>query len=82
MGKQPLYPHMPKDKQSEAVKIERHYGMIVAIGGINTKSPNLPDWDISYVVFPPGRMHEYRDALMRAHIKLVKVTATRIYFEQ
>ena len=29
------------------VEIERYYGIIVTVGGINTKSPNLPDWNIS-----------------------------------
>jgi len=65
-----------------AIEIERYHGMIVAIGGINTKTPMLPDWDISYVEFPPGQMHEYRDAMVRAHIYIVKVTDRRIYFEQ
>ena len=65
-----------------ALEIERHYGIIVAVGGINTKSPSLPDWDLSYVEYPPGQMKEYRDALMKARESIVRVTDRRIYFEQ
>lgn len=65
-----------------AVEIERYYGIIVAVGGINTKSPNLPDWDISYVEYPPGKMEEFREALMKALVGIVRVTDQRIYFEQ
>ena len=64
------------------VEIERYYGVIVAVCGINTKSPNLPDWDISYVKYPTGRMAEFREALMKARVSIVRVTDKRIYFEQ
>ena len=64
------------------VEIERYYGVIVAVGGINTKSPNLPDWDISYVEYPTGRMAEFGEALMKARVSIVRVTDKRIYFEQ
>lgn len=81
--KEPLYPHVPKGKRQEPdIEIERYHGMVVAVGGINTKTPMLPDWDISYVVYPQGRMAEFRDALMRARVSIVKVTDERIYFEQ
>lgn len=69
-------------KQVEDIEIERYHGIIVRVGGINTKTPNLPDWDISYVQYPPGRMKEYRDALMKARVSIVRVTDMRIYFEQ
>lgn len=64
------------------LEVTRYHGFIVGIGDIKTKDPNLPDWDISYVEYPEGEMHKYRDALQREHIKIVKVTARRIYFEQ
>lgn len=79
----PLYPHVPKSQRQEAdIEIERYHGIIVAVGGINTKSPNLPDWDISYVEYPPGQMKEFREPLMKARVSIVKVTDRRIYFEQ
>lgn len=64
------------------VEIERYHGVIVAVGGTNTKSPNLPDWNLSYVEYPPGQMKEYRAALMKARVNIVRVTDRRIYFEQ
>lgn len=83
MPKEPLYPHVPKGKSQEAdIQIERHYGLIVAIGGINTKTPMLPDWDISYVEYPPSQMVKFRDALMKARVRIVRVTKQRIYFEE
>ena len=83
LKKEPLYPHVSKSKSQHGdIEIERYHGMIVGVGGINTKTPNLPDWDISYVQYPPGQMKEYREALMKARVSLVKVTDMRIYFEQ
>ena len=80
---QPLYPHIPKSKRQEAdIEIELYHGIIVAVGGINTKSPSLPDWDLSYVEYPPGQMPEYRQALMKERVSIVRVTDKRIYFEQ
>ena len=64
------------------LEVERHYGMIVAVGGINTKTTMLPDWELSYVEYPPGRMKEFRDALMKARVSIVRVTDRRVYFEQ
>jgi len=81
--KEPLYPHVPKGKSQEVdIEIERYHGIIVAVGGINTKSIILPDWDLSYVEFPPGQMPEYRGALSREQVRIVRVTDMRIYFEQ
>ena len=81
--KEPLYPHVTKGKGQKAdIEIERYHGIIVAVGGINTKTPNLPDWELSYVEYPPGQMREYRDALMKARVSIVRVTDSRIYFEQ
>ena len=84
MGKkEPLYPHVPKNKRQKAdIEIERYHGIIVGVGGINTKTPSLPDWDLSYVEYPPNQMEKFRDALMKAHVSIVRVTDRRIYFEQ
>lgn len=81
--REPLYPHVPKSKSQEAdIEIERYHGIVVAVGGINTKTPSLPDWDISYVEYPLGQMSKYRDALVKARVNIVRVTDRRIYFEQ
>lgn len=64
------------------IEIERYHGIIVAVGGINTKTPSLPDWNLSYVTYPPGEMPQFRDALIREHVHVVRVTDQRIYFEQ
>ena len=81
--KPPLYPHVPKSQSKEAdIEIERYHGIIVAVGGIKTKTPSLPDWDLSYVEYPPGQMPAYRQALMKARVRIVRVTDRRIYFEQ
>ena len=65
-----------------AIEIERYHGIIVAVGGIKTKDPGLPDWALSYVEYPPGQMPQYRDALMKEHVKIRQVTGQRIYFEE
>ena len=74
--------HHSSGSEMKMPEIERYHGIIVAVGGINTKSLSLPDWDVSYVEFPPGQMREYRDALTRARVDIVRVTDRRIYFEQ
>jgi len=58
----------------EDIGVERSHGIIVAVGGINTKTPMLPDWDISYVEYPPSQMAKFRDALMKARVDIVRVT--------
>ena len=93
--KEPLYPHVPKSQKtatrlpqnklrflpdSPEIEVERYHGIIVAVGGINTKDPNLPDWNLSYVEYPPSKKVEFRDALLKEHIKIVRVTDMRIYF--
>jgi len=81
--KEPLYPHTPKSTRQEGdIEIERHYGIVVGVGGINTKTLNLPDWELSYVEYPPGQMPNYRDAMTKARLSIVRVTDKRIYFEQ
>lgn len=64
------------------IEVERYHGIVVKVGNIPTKTLNLPDWDLSYVEYPPGKMPEYRSALMVAKIRLVRVTDRRIYFQQ
>jgi len=71
----------PKE-ENNPMEIERHYGIVVGVGGINTKTLNLPDWELSYVEYPPGQMPKYRDAMMKARLSIVRVTDSRIYFEQ
>ena len=81
--KGPLYPHVPKGNRQEAdIEIERYHGIIVGVGGIKTKTPNLPDWDLSYVEYPPGEMEVYRNALQHERVRIAKVTKQRIYFEE
>lgn len=85
--KPPLYPHISKSQIQKAnppeeIEIERYHGIIVKIGGISTKTLNLPDWDLSYVEYPPGQMKEYRDAMMKARLSIRQVTDRRIYFVQ
>lgn len=65
------------------IGIERYYyGAIVAIGGSVVKSLTLPDWSVDYIEFPPGKMSDYRTVLTQERVKIIKVTETRIYFEQ
>ncbi|MBA7584791.1 hypothetical protein ES708_26751 [subsurface metagenome] len=85
--KPPLFPHIPKSQIQKAnppeeIEIERYHGIIVKIGGIPTKTLMLPDWDLSYVEYPPGQMKEYRDAMMKARLSIRQVTDRRIYFVQ
>ena len=87
MTKKPLYPHVPKSQIQKAnppeeIEIERYHGIIVGVGGISTKTLSLPDWDLSYVQYPPGQMEEYRAAMQKAHVRIARVTDMRIYFVQ
>ena len=85
--KPPLYPHVPKSQIQKAnppeeIEIERYHGIIVGIGGKSTKTLMLPDWDLSYVEYPPGQMKGFRSALMKARVNIAQVTDMRIYFVQ
>lgn len=64
------------------IEVERYHGIVVKVGNIPTKTLNLPDWDLSYVQYPPGKMAEYRDALIKAKVRVEHVTDMRIYFRQ
>ena len=68
--------------RAEEIEIERYHGIIVGVGGISTKTLSLPDWDLSYVQYPPGQMEEYRAAMQKAHVRIARVTDMRIYFVQ
>lgn len=78
----PPIPRIMSNRPLNPREIERYHGIIVAVKGHKTKSPSLPDWDISYVEYPPNEMKEYRNILTKAHVRIVKVTDSRIYFEQ
>lgn len=64
------------------MEVERYHGIVVGVNGIATKTLNLPDWDLSYVAYPSGKMPEYRDALVKAKVCVEHVTKERIYFTQ
>ena len=64
------------------MKIERLSGFIVSINDSGVRSLSLPDWSVDYIEFPEGEMSGYRQALTKARVTIVKVTSTRIYFEQ
>lgn len=61
--------------------VERYKGFIVRVGEAKVKVVNLPDWELNYIEFPPGQKVQYRDALMRERVRIVKVTQQRIYFQ-
>lgn len=63
------------------MEIERHKGFIVKVGEATVKDLNLPDWNLSYIDFPPGQMVSYRTLLMKQRARIVKVTKERIYLE-
>ena len=67
---------------NQEVQIERYQGIIVGVGGTPTKTLNLPDWDLSYVEFPEGKMKEYRTAMIKARVRIVKVTKERVYYSE
>lgn len=73
--------HHSSESEMKMPEIERYHGQIAAVGGTTVKSPQLPDWDLWYVEYPPGNMSEYRQTLMKARARIVKVTDRRIYFE-
>ena len=83
MPKQPLYPHVPKNKRQEAdIEIVRVAGFIIKMGTATVHSVALPDWSLDYIEFPQGEMSKYRRALMQARKQIIKVTDSRIYFCQ
>lgn len=64
------------------MEVRRYHGHIVEVGDSVVKVTSLPDWSLNYLEFPPGKMEEYRAALMHERVILVKVTKQRIYFEE
>ncbi len=69
-------------KEGNPMEIERYHGQIVQVGDARVKVSGLPDWSLEYIEYPQGKMPEYRGALMKERMKIVKVTNQRIYFEQ
>ncbi len=64
------------------LEITRKQGLIIQVGPTRTKMVLLPDWDLSYVEFPPGEKRLYRDAFGGQGVSVQKVTNQRIYFSQ
>lgn len=63
-------------------EITRSYGIITRVGNAMVKEPNLPDWSLNYIQYPPGEKEVYRDVILRERdVRIVKVTKQRIYFE-
>ena len=64
------------------LEIHRYHGLIVQVGEAQVKTVTLPDWGLDFVEFSEGEARKYRDALMRARVKIRKVTSRRVYFEE
>lgn len=67
---------------AKAPEIKRYHGVIIEVGEFRVKVPNLPDWSLVYIQYPPGEKEAYRDAIQQERVKIIKVTKERIYFEQ
>ena len=63
------------------LEITRYHGSVVAVGKQPVLVVHLPDWSLLYIEYPAGEMEDYRNAIHREHISIVKVTKKRIYFE-
>lgn len=63
-------------------QVTRYHGFIIKVGDSSVREPNLPDWSLVYVEYPPGEMEVYRAALQYERVRIIKVTKERIYFEQ
>ena len=81
MGRQPLYPSTKGKPNWPTPEIERSFGQVVRVKRTPVKTVGLPDWSLEYVEFPSGEMEEYRDILIKA-VRIVKVTKSRIYYEE
>jgi len=64
------------------LEIQRYHGQIVQVGEAQVRTVTLPDWGLDFVEFNEGEARKYRDALMRARVKIRKVTSRRVYFEE
>lgn len=68
--------------EEDIPKVDRHEGAIIRVGDIWVQASPLPDWTLDYIEYPEGMLNQYRNALMREHVKIHKVTDRRIYFTE
>jgi len=79
--KQPLYPHVP-GKLNKPINLEYRQGQLIRVGDIMVQTAIIGrEWVVDYIEVPPTEKSAYRDALLKAHIKIIKVLSEHIYFE-
>ena len=81
MSKEPLYPHVP-GKLNKPIDLEYQHGQLIRVGDIMVQTAIIGrEWAVDYIEVPPTKKAAYRDALLKAHIKIIKVLSEHIYFE-
>ncbi len=81
MSKQPLYPHVP-GTSAKTIGLEYQQGQLIRVGSIMVQTAVIGrEWAVNYIEVPPAEKTAYRDALLKAHIKLIRVLSEHIYFE-
>lgn len=79
--KEPLYPHVP-GKLNKPIDLEYYQGQLIRVGNIMVKTAIIGgEWAVDYIEVPPAERTAYRDALLKAHKKIIKVLSKHIYFE-
>ena len=67
------------------LKVERYGGGIVKVGNVDVMTSVVGGgWTVDYITVTPGEIDEYRGALARAHVNIVKVVRSEglIVFEE
>jgi len=79
--KEPLYLHVP-GKLNKPIALEYQQGQLIRVGDIMVQTAIIGrEWVVDYIEVPPTEKAAYRDALLKARIKIIKVLSEHIYFE-
>jgi len=82
MARQPLYPHVPGTSTKPIDDLEYYKGQLIRVGDIMVQTAVIGrEWVVNYIEVPPAEKATYRDKLLKAHIKIIKVLSEHIYFE-
>ena len=72
-------------EEKSTLKVERYGGGIVKVGNVDVMTSVVGGgWTVDYITVTPEEIDEYRGALARAHVNIVKVVRSEglIVFEE
>ncbi len=69
-------------KLNKPIALEYQQGQLIRVGDIMVQTAIIGrEWVVDYIEVPPTEKAAYRDALLKARIKIIKVLSEHIYFE-